>query len=111
MNNEDLFGNKLPEPTPPQEEKKEPLGPLYDRIEKFMKGNRFKSFSTYQLIYQFNDGHNDARRYDAIRNAVRKLIKDGILTATGERENKYFHFQSLFNNQSDLEKLTLKIYK
>lgn len=106
----DLFGFNPPEEVPRADGKKEKRGPLKERILEYFRVHKFTSYSTRQIIGKFDDGRNDTKVDQYIRNALRKLLHENSIKATGGREEFTLGERSRFFS-TDLELLTLTIYK
>ncbi len=107
---EDLFGFNPPAEIPLPDGKKDKRIPLKDRIEAYFKLHKFSSFSTRQIINKFDDGRNDMKVDQYIRNALRKLLHENAIKATGAKEEFNLGERSRFFS-TDLELLTLTLYK
>jgi hypothetical protein len=73
-------------PIAPVKTKAARKGPLMDRLEDHFRDHRYESFTTLDLVVIFPED-----KLDAIRNALRKLLKERLIKSTGMmRHNEHF---------------------
>lgn len=85
-----------------------PRGPIIDRIEELFRSRRYQSLTLVDLY-----DHFEQDRPEAIRNAVRKLMKGNLVKSTGELKPPAYtklKREDLLH-QSDMICLTLTIGK
>lgn len=83
---------------------RKPKGPaLYELVQDYFKARKFTSFTTKDLIAAFPQ-----RDPEAVRNAVRRLIRTRDVKATGEINWKRWHHH---DHPTDHAYLTATLYK
>jgi len=95
----------------PQEERLDHQGakvkrlPLKDRIEQLFKENKFTAMSTAAVMRRFAD-----HQPTAVRNAIRKLLKERTIKSTGEMAPAPFNLPAGLI-AADYALLTASVYK
>jgi hypothetical protein len=65
-------------PVAPPKAKAVRRGPLMDRLEQHFRDHRYESFTGQDLMVAFPDD-----RFDSIRSAIRRLLKEKTIKSTG----------------------------
>lgn len=98
-----LFGSKKQAPARPVAAPAPRPSRLIERMEDFFKSNKFCSFTTLEILRQFQED-----KPEAIRNQLRKLIREREIKFTGEVNAKRWRHG---DQAVDHAYLTATIYK
>jgi hypothetical protein len=87
-----------------QEEPEDPKAPpLYEQIAAYFKAHKFESFTTIQLAAAF-----PARKFETVRNAVRRLVRARDVKCTGAINWKRWKHN---DDPTDHAYITLTLYR